>query len=79
MTDSKAGGRAKNGNNPFLLIVNYKDYLKHIVVWLLSHVRLFVAPWTVARQAPLSMWILQPRILEWIVKPSSRGSSQPKD
>ena len=36
-------------------------------------------PWTVARQAPLSMGILQTRILEWVAIPSSRGSSQPRD
>ena len=35
--------------------------------------------WTVARQAPLSMGILQARILEWVATPSSRGSSQPRD
>ena len=29
--------------------------------------------------APLSMGILQARILEWVVMPSSRGSSQPRD
>ena len=45
----------------------------------LSHVRLFATPWTVAHQAPLSMGILQARILEWVAMPSSRGSSQPKD
>ena len=45
----------------------------------LSPVRLFVTPWTVARQAPLSMGILQARILEWVAMPSSRGSSQPRD
>ena len=33
--------------------------------------------WTVAYQAPLSMGILQARILEWIAMPSSRGSSHP--
>ena len=36
-------------------------------------------PWTVASQAPLSMGILQARILEWVAKPSPRGSSQPRD
>ena len=36
-------------------------------------------PWTVARQPPLSMGILQARILEWVAMPSSRGSSQPRD
>ena len=44
---------------------------------LLSHVQLFETPWTVACQAPLSMGILQARILAWIAIPSSRGSSQP--
>ena len=34
--------------------------------------------WTVARQAPLFMGILQARILEWVAMASSRGSSQPK-
>ena len=40
---------------------------------------LFVTLWSVACQAPLSMGILQVRILDWIVMPSSRGSSQPGD
>ena len=44
-----------------------------------SGVRLFVAAWTVAHQIPLSMGILQARILEWVAIPSSRGSSQPRD
>ena len=42
-------------------------------------VHLFVTPWTVARQTPLSMRVLQAKILEWIAMPSSRGSSQPRD
>ena len=42
----------------------------------LSHVRLFATLWITARQAPLSMGILQARILDWVVMPSSRGSSQ---
>ena len=36
-------------------------------------------PWTVALQAPLSMGILQARMLEWVAIPSSKGSSQPRD
>ena len=36
---------------------------------LLSRVRFFVTPWTVARQAPLSMGIPQARILEWVACP----------
>ena len=43
-----------------------------------SCVWLFVIPWTVAHQAPLSMGILQARILEWVGMPSSRGFSQPR-
>ena len=35
--------------------------------------------WTVACQVPLSMGILQARILEWVAIPSSRGPSQPRD
>ena len=39
---------------------------------MLSHfscVRLFATPWTIACQAPLSMGILQARILEWVAMP----------
>ena len=32
----------------------------------------------VVRQAPLSIGILQARMLEWVAMPSSRGSSQPR-
>ena len=45
---------------------------------MLSCVRLFATPWTVAHQAPLSMGILQAWILEWVALCSSRGSSQPR-
>ena len=37
-----------------------------------SYVRLFATLWIVACQAPLSMGILQARVLEWVVTPSSR-------
>ena len=33
-------------------------------------------PWTVTRQAPLSMGILQARILEWVAISSSRDQTQ---
>ena len=36
-------------------------------------------PMDCTHQAPLSMGILQARILEWVAIPSSRGSSQPRD
>ena len=44
-----------------------------------SCVRFFVALWTAARQAPLSMGILPARILEWVPMPSCRESSPPRD
>ena len=37
-----------------------------------------VTPWTLARQAPLSMGILQARLLGWVAMPCSRGSSWPR-
>ena len=56
-----------------------KNNLTVLCAQLLTHVWLFVTPWIAARQVPLSMGILQARILEWVAMPSSRGSSQPRD
>ena len=39
----------------------------------------YVIPWTVAPQAPLTVGILQVRILEWVAMPFSKGSSQHRD
>ena len=47
--------------------------------YLLSCVQLFVTPWTVAHQAPLSMGILQASILEWVAISFPRGSFWPRD
>ena len=44
-----------------------------------SYIWLFANLWTVAHQAPLSMGILQTRILKWVAVPSSSGSSWPMD
>ena len=44
-----------------------------------SHIRFLVTLWTIAHQAPLSMGILQARILEWGAISYSRGSSWPRD
>ena len=57
---------------------------KHFVSWKrkrksLSHVWLFVSPWTLAHQAPLSVEILQARILEWVAIPFSKRSYQSRD
>ena len=42
--------------------------------------QLSVTPWTIAHHgdSPLSMEILQARILEWVAMPSSEGSSEPR-
>ena len=44
---------------------------------LLSCVLLLAIPWTVARQAPLSMGILQARILEWVAMPCPEDLPNP--
>ena len=46
-------------------------------IYLMCCAKLFVTLWTVAHQAPLSMGILQARILECVAMSSSRGSSNP--
>ena len=38
-----------------------------------------VTTWTEVYQAPLSMGILQARILQWVAMPSSRGASPPRE
>ena len=48
-------------------------------IQILSCVQLFVTVWTIPCQAPLSMRILQARILKRIAVPSTRGSSQQGD
>ena len=44
-----------------------------------SCVWLFMTLWTVAHQAPLSMGILQARVLEWVALLSSKGASGLED
>ena len=58
------------------------DYFnKDCAVLSRSVIQLFATPWTIATppQAPLSMWILQAGILEWVVISFSGRSSQPRD
>ena len=52
-----------------------KERLVVLCAQLLSHVQLFETPWTVAHQAPLSMGILQARILKWVAVLFFRASS----
>ena len=47
-------------------------------VYLLSRVQLFVTPWTVVFQAPLSKEFSR-QILEWVAIPYSRESLWPRD
>ena len=42
-------------------------------------IQLFVTPWTVALPCSSVRGIPQARIVEWVVVPSSKGSSQPRD
>ena len=65
----------------FSFRTSFKKSLCGVLCWaqLLSRVRLFETPWTVACQAPLSMKILQARILHRVAMLSSRGSSQSRD
>ena len=56
---------------PFILLVCVLHCF--ICVWLFTNL------WTIALQAPLSMEILQAKILEWVAMLSSRRFSQPRD
>ena len=58
----------------FPALVDFFNYLVREFCAVFSHsvVSDSVTPWTVARQAPLSMGILQAKILEWVAMPFSR-------
>ena len=62
----------KNHNKTNSQIFNF---LMCVLCCCFNHVQLFPTPWTVTCQSPLSMGILQARILEWLpnrgIKPSS--------
>ena len=59
----------------FLLNTFVEMELLKVKVTSLSRVQLFATLQTVAHQAPLSMGILQARILEWVAMLFTRGSS----
>ena len=72
-------GRSSEGRNGNLLQYSCLEYhMKREAWWAIDRVLCLVA-WTVACQAPLSLGIIQARILEWLAMPFSRGSSQPRD
>ena len=51
----------------------------YVVLCVVTQSCLFPTPWTVAHQAPLSLGLLQARILERVAMSSSRASSRPRD
>ena len=55
---------------PLYTFIRYACVFSHF-----SRVQLFATLWTVAHPAPLSLGILQLRILDWVATPPSRGSS----
>ena len=49
---------------------DWVSFTSLLILYVLSlSAQLSVTPWTVARQAPLSMGILQARVLEWVAVP----------
>ena len=61
------------------LLVLFLQYLYLCVLSQFSHVQLFATLWTVACQTPLSIGILQARILERVAMPTYREFTQPRD
>ena len=55
------------------------SYMRECLLSSFSRVCLLATLRTVTRQAPLSVGILQARILEWVVMLSFRGPSQTSD
>ena len=80
MGSSQAVSQLPSTYIPFFLAAPISPtFLQEYSCVVLSRVQLFVTTWMGVCQAPLSMEILQARILEWIAMPSSRGSSQPRN
>ena len=63
----------------WFLLNNNVNQLCACVLSYFSHVRLFVIPWTVVHEAPLSMGFSRQKKLEWVAIPFSRGSSPSRD
>ena len=67
--DGKGGGREiQEGEDGYMYVLCSAQSLSR--VQLFGHMQ---TPWTAAHQAPLSVGILQARILEWVAMPSSRA------
>ena len=74
-----AGERHSNPLQYSCLAKSQTRLSNYCVLKCFSHVWLFATLGTVACQAPLSMGILQARILEWVALSSSSGSSQSRN
>ena len=64
--------------DPVIMFLRF-IHLVPLCAQLLSHVWLFVTPWTVAMGFHPVHGIFQTRILEWVAISSSRDSSWPRD
>ena len=62
-------------------VISVEEYVYTHMCYSLSHVWLFVTPWTTACQAPLSREFSKQeyRRIGWFSMPSSNGSSQPRE
>ena len=73
-----------HGRRDFADMIGFSIIIEEIMwdnvwcAWSLSRVWL-CSPMYWAHQTPLSLGILQERILEWVAMPSSSGFSQPRD
>ena len=62
-----------------LLVKFYMIFMHAFMLSCFSHSQLFVTPMDCSPPGSSVHGIFQARILEWIVMPSSRGSSQPRN
>ena len=72
-------GRCKTGYIALSNLSQSEHWACVLSCYSVAKLCLFVTPWTVALQALLFVGILLLRILEWVVMPSSRRSSQARD
>ena len=77
--DAKTGSNTCVKRNQGSKVKRVERGVRACMLSCFSSKQFFATPGTIACQAYLSMGILQARILEWVVMPSSRGSSQPRD
>ena len=66
-------GRSPGEGNNYRLQCSGLEISMGCIIQGVAKRRLFATSWTIAHQTPLSMGILQTRILEWVAMPSSRA------